>query len=338
MIKRNDVLSIVACSCALAGCGGGGDGAAATAPVSPPVSSTAPAPTPAPSPAPAPAPPPTPTPTYASFDQLSGDQTYAGNCASYFASSENMPTGSDSSFFNRAGPVRYIAATQTYTVAVNSATRSYSPVDRVSGTSPGVTAFAKTTGRDADRFEIAQPSASGVELDYARQGYSLNTTPSFFAGQTDRRVAYCIIGNPPLTTDIPTASIVTFPRLTVRGEAYVRNTGSVVGYTLGKSTATMTVDLTTGRLQTVVRLIGTPTAGSDVELGTYDVGASLNVDTAGFSGGTSPIPGTASFAIDGGFFGPQGKEFGYVFRRFEGATGVIRNTDVTIVGVVFGAR
>lgn len=337
-MMRRGIASLLLASCALAGCGGegGSTGTAATPPTPPPVATPTPMP---PTPPPAPAPPPPAGPTYATFDQLTGDQSYAGNCAGYLAPSSGIPRSPSVSGFARSGPIVYTAATQTYTVSVYDGRRTYAPGDRVAGTPTGTIAFSKGSGQNAERFEITQPVAGGVPLVYARQGYSLVTSPSFFAGQQDRRIGYCLLGNPTLTTDIPTASTVTFPRLTVRGDAYDRSTGSVVAYTLGKSTATMTVDLTTGRLQTIVHLIGTNAAGGDIDLGTYDAAASLDDSTAGFIGGLSPpMPGVPSFTISGGFYGPQGKEFGYAFSRIVGEPNIDRNTDVTIAGVVFGAR
>jgi len=241
------------------------------------------------------------------------------------------------------GPIRYVAESQIYTVyAPNNVMQTFGPDDRESSSPSGTIAYTKSGTGGADRFRIIQPAPSTVAMDYTRTTF-LDTAGGPTSGTRARTTAYCVIGVPTLTTDIPSAASVTFTRFAVAGEAYDRRGSSLITYSLAKSTATLAVDLTTGQIRATLNLIGTAN-GSDVSLGNFTIDGAIGESDAGISGmgyvGSAPTPG-GTISVNGGFFGPQGKEFGYTFSQSISTfplDGSPSELVFTMVGTVTGAR
>lgn len=325
---------------ALSSCGGSGGSSG---------SSPAPVVTPAPSPTPTPTPTPTPS-SYTLFDNLTGDQRYTAGCVGYVPRSTGAPFTTGSTRYGPNGPIFYAASTQTYTVVTpTNVKETFEPGTLVPGTPAGTKSFLKATSYDGrpERFSLIRPAPAGIGFDYGRIAtidISGSATPG--AGTFARTSAVCILGVPTRGTDIPPLPSVTFTRFSVNGEAIDNRSGTLISYSLGKSSATMTVDLTTGTLTTTLHLIGSAGA-SDVDLGSFTTTAFLNPDTAGFSAsmggppagfvtiGGTPLGGP----IEGGFFGPQGREFGYTFQMAEDRV-VLGTSEVVlrVIGTVVGSR
>lgn len=325
----------------LAGCSGSSNGTG-TATV---VGATTPAPTPTPAPAPAPSPTPTPTPTpgatsYTPFASLTGDQRYASVCADYRRDTL-VPVPIASPFpFEINGRISYAAATQSYTVNnPNYVSQLFGPADLVANPPSNTTGYSRTTSfGETQTFQIARPAPAGVPLVYARTAASSVRVTSF----SQRVDSLCVIGVPTRPTDVPAAQVVNFTRFAVAGMAFDSRSGTEIAYRLSNSIASLSVDLTSGAVVTAIRFIGTPVAGGpDVELGTFTALATITPDTAGFFGSdaalTPPLNGPP-FQVQGGFFGPQGAEFGYSFGLNRGTTAAPSTYNLAIVGTVVGAR
>lgn len=346
MMKRFGVPFVLA-GLLLNGCSpssGGGNAptiVGGTSPTPTPAPAPAPTPTPSPSPAPTPAPTPTPPPSsgYTPFAALTGDQRYASACTGYYAPTAMtpVPAQTPASPFQRDGLILYTAATQTYTVNTPQAfSETFGPASLVANPPANTIAYRKQTSfGETQQFSIFRPSPGGFALDYAR------TTNSDFRTSTTtaRATNLCVIGVPTRTDDIPPVPFVSFTRGTVSGIAFDARSGSTVTYSLGNSTVTMTVDLTNGSFTSVLRLVGTPTAGgADVVFGTYTVTGGLDPNSAGFFGSDPTLPPGLTTSVRGGFFGPQGAEYGYVFELLgrTSATPVVSN--LLVLGTVAGAR
>ncbi|WP_413740714.1 hypothetical protein [Sphingomonas sp. Sphisp66] len=326
---------LAACS----GGGGGGDmgGSGGTGSVTP-----TPTPTATASPTPTPSPSPTPTPSYPLFSALAGDQSYASACTGTSPATDRAGTLTTTAFYYRGGgPISYAAATQTYTVySTTNARNSFVPADRDNTAPANVIAFSKPSVNTpgTERFQIIQPSAGGVSFDYSRTAF-MDMSGGPGSGNVARSTNYCILGVPTLLTDIPSAPIVTFTRFAVGGEAQDSTSGHLLVYTLAKSSATMQVDLTTGMIAVSLHLVGT-NGGTDKDFGTFSSTTNIDQSNAGFFGvgliGGVPAPGVASLPYQGGFFGPQGKEFAYAFSKTE--LDISGRPALTIIGTVNGAR
>jgi hypothetical protein len=278
------------------------------------------------------------------FDNLTGDQRYAASCIGYVPRDTRAPITAGGTGYGPNGPISYAAATQTYTVfAPNNVKETFEPDTLVPGTPVGTKSFSKPTSYDGgpERFSLIRPMPAGIGLDYGRIAtidISGSATPS--AGTFIRTSAVCILGVPTRGTDIPSAATVTFTRFSVSGEAKDNRSGTLVTYTLSKSSATMVVDLTIGQYTTTLHLIGT-SGGSDVDLGTFTTSGGLNPETAGFFGFVHSNPnstGGSSGPIEGGFFGPQGREFGYTFGLGEQSMTTPSDVTLGVIGTVTGTR
>ncbi len=314
----------------LAACGGGGGGGGGGAP---PTGGT---PTPSGS-APTPAPStPSPSPSYPSFASLTGAQSYSSGCVSF------SPTGTGvagiqggPSYQLNSGAVSFNPTGETFTILSN----SFGSANRISGSLGGTSAYTKpdTVAPGAtQRFDLVQPNP-GV---YSR------TASVLVQGQG--RGSYCVLGVPTLNTDTPVGPTVTFTTFAVRGRAFVKRPGGMIEYDLSPSTATLVVDMTTGQFTSQLNLIGS-NGGSNTALGTHDIVGNLNLANSGLIGGSAtppapaPLPGTGgvivrSIRVEGGFFGPRGVEFAYLFTRQEHENTPAQDVSYSFFGTVSGSR
>lgn len=166
--------------------------------------------------------------------------------------------------------------------------------------------------------------------------------------QGQGRGSYCVLGVPTLNTDIPTGPVVTFTTFQVRGRAFVKRPGGMIEYDLSPSTATLAVDMTTGQFTSQLNLVGS-NGGSNTSLGIHDIVGNLVESTSGLTGSQAsmptpaPLPGTGGVIImpirvDGGFFGPKGVEFAYVFSRQEQENTQAQDVSYSFFGTVSGSR
>ncbi len=321
--------SVMLCSC------GSGGSTAGTG--TPPVTT----PTPTPTPAVTPTPSPTPTASYTRFDDLVGDQRYAAACTGFTPGGVDVVIPTGITFYNLQGPISYAAAAQTYTVyAPNNVMQTFEPGTLVAGTPVGTKTYSKPSvvSSGTETFSLIRPAPGGIGLDYGRIA-TMNISGSPSSGTQARTSAFCVLGVPTRPSDVPPVASVSFTRFRVNGNAFDNSSGALVTYTLSKSTATLSVDLTTGIFTTTLHAIGTTAGGADTDFGTFSGSGSLGISDASLSGAFFSSPaGPLGGPLNGGFFGPQGSEFGYTFTLLRSTVGSPTHTDLALIGMVTGAR
>ncbi len=315
---RKFVLALMV-SATVAACGGGG-GSSSPATVG---GGGTPTPTPTPTPA--------PTFTYTKFADLSGDQSFPSACVDADASPIGTLRAPNPAQFGQNGIISYAAATDSWTArSVQGKSETFGPADLVS-TASDETLYQKasTLGPDA-RFQIFNEQDGPAPFEYMRSTFSILFDPSFPPTYTA-----CFIGVPTDQDDIPSATTVTYSDLEFGGfvidEApgqsppstfftIVDGTGQINGNT-GTGDVTIEFSLTIEDSSGVQSTIG-PISGT--------VGTEFVDDVAGYSGllNFGAVP---EYTIAGGFFGPEGRETGFIF-----AASVDQNADGTPERSIFG--
>lgn len=328
LMRRNYLLGAAAAAL-LSSCSSSESGGAAPAPAP-----TVAAPTPTPT---TPAPTPSPTAgTYPAFASLTGAQLYSSGCLSFQGSNGGAPTLQEGGFYAiESGAVSYDGA-GTYTVRGI----AFGEADKLSGSQGGTLAYAKSdpaNGGAMTRFDLVQPTPG----TYSR------TASVLVDGQARGR--YCVLGVPTRNTDLPSATMVAFTTFSVRGRAFDKRSGTLVEYDLAPSSATLAANLATGGFTSRLTLVGNA-GGSNVTLGSYDIEGFLEEASSGLSGRPpgvptpQPTPGTPGaiyvrdIDVRGGFFGPQGREFAYMFSRSESTSSAPADQTFSFFGTVAGAR
>lgn len=326
MIAPRLLVSTALLMLASCGSGGGGNGGGPSTGITPTPSSSAP--TPAPST-------PTPSPSYSTFAALTGAQSYSSGCVSFAPVGSGVPgLQSNFSYQLNSGQVSYNPAGETFTILGT----SFGSTNRISGSLGGTSVYSKPDPASGAtlRFDLVQP-VPGV---YSR------TASMLVQGQG--RGSYCVLGVPTLNTDIPAGPTVTFTTFAVRGRAFVKRPGGMIEYDLSPSTATLVVDLTTGQFTSQLNLVGS-NGGSNTVLGTHDIAGSLTEANSGLVGSQAtmptpaPLPGTGGvivmpIRVEGGFFGPKGVEFAYIFSRQERENTSAQDVSYSFFGTVAGSR
>ncbi|AJP71044.1 hypothetical protein TS85_03220 [Sphingomonas hengshuiensis] len=317
----------------LAACSGGGGSTSGSGGSVGTVTPTPSTPTPSPS---APTPAPSASPSYATLASLTGIQNYASGCIAFGgAVGGGAPWLQNAPFYAlNSGSVSYNPTGEAFTQLGT----TFGVANRISGSASATSAYTRTDSVSGvtTRFDVVQPTP-GI---YSR------TTSLLVEGQSQG--SYCVLGVPTLNTDIPNVPSVAFTRIAVRGRAFDKRSGTLVEYDLAPSSATLSVDLTTGQFTSRLTLVGSNGA-SRVALGTHDIIGNLMEATSGLIGGPAEAPGPAplpgsggvtvqSIRVDGGFFGPQGAEFAYVFSRLERIGSSPADATFTVAGTVAGAR
>jgi hypothetical protein len=282
-----------------------------------------------------------PSPSYPLFSALVGDQNYPSACAGISPRGDRagIPTVAPD-YLRTGGMISYAAANQTYTVyTTTNARNDFVPADRDLSAPANMIAFAKPSVNTpgTERFQIAQPAPGGVPSNYSRFAF-MDMSGGVGSGNVARSTNYCVLGVPTLTSDVPPPSVVDFVRFAVSGEAQDSSSGHLVVYSLAKSSAALRVDLNTGRFTLTLNLIGT-NGGTDRDLGTFSSTNDIDQTRAAIFGtanlGGAPAPGISPLIFAGGFFGPQGREFGYAFSRQSSTNG---DVTLAVAGTVIGAR
>lgn len=292
----------------LAACGGGGTSVGLT----PVVSGTTPTPSPST---------PTQTPStvsYQTFAALTGNQNFRTACASYLLAGV-PPVANPATAFGNGLALSYTAATDAYAISGDGLSLSFGPSDVDAAVLAPAKGYIKVDAGFTQRFIIGRPAPAAATLDYVR---TIFLATQRGAGPTNYQ---CVFGVPTLTTDVPSMSSVAFTKVGLSGasSSYRLDTttspASLTTYSLENSTATLSVDLTTGAVRSVIHLLGTvrSAAGAgatNVELGTYTGTGTINTTTGSYSGQFTDASGNSLFAYFGGwFFGPQGREAGFAF-------------------------
>ncbi|WP_199797834.1 hypothetical protein [Porphyrobacter sp. HT-58-2] len=317
---------------ALSACGGGDSGGP------PPSSGPAPTPTPSPSPSPTPTPSPTPSPTYTPFANLTGDRSLAVGCTAYVGRPPlGVPGVEGFASFGNNGLITFTQATESYRVFTpNNVSSVFGPSALQTQTDPNVIRYTKPSPRTpgaTENFFIATPVVGGQGFVYTR-GAFINIEGDETTGTQARTQAFCVTGVPTINTDLPPGPTVTFTGFEVRGTVFDARNGTLRIGTINGTEAALVVDLTTGNANFSFA-VDTSFGGTPTRIGTYQGSGGLNEATSGLAGNFDTGGGLGS--IDGGFFGPQGSEFAYVFnyrldQNFDGAN------ELFFVGTVAGRR
>ncbi|WP_157081258.1 transferrin-binding protein-like solute binding protein [Novosphingobium naphthalenivorans] len=244
-----------------------------------------------------------------------------------------MPISGSSEVFSRDGAIAYLSASQSYSVLNSTPNFTFGPADLVSSSTTIIDYHHAGSDSEAANFTIENPSSA---FTYTRRS---NLLSQFVQGPggTDGRRIFCVLGTPTRTDDIPPQSKVNFTQFAINGVIYDRRSGSTKFYTVSSGSATLSVDLTTGVVASNLSLHGVDSQGNTVDLGPYNMQASIDINTAGFFGVPSVIETGTAAGFEGGFYGPQGAEFGYVFHEYRYAPNS-GQFDLVFLGSVVGKR
>jgi hypothetical protein len=326
---KSITIGMLLCSVALSACGSSGGGNNS------PVVVPGPGSTPTPSPSSSPTPTPSPSATYKTYAELTGDQRFKTACAAFIFNS-TPPIVTPATAFGNGLMLDHAAAPDSYTITGDGVAQTYGPADRDPAAPSTVISYLKTVSGFTERFTIARPGVGGVGLDYLRV-FTLRAQKG--SGPTNYS---CVFGVPTLVSDRPAAATVTFTRIGLGGSAYKAQAGVVGAYSLEGSSTTFAVNLTTGKVNTTIHLLGTlqtPTGPSttNVELGTYSGVGDIDLASGSFSGQFFNPDGSPLFAYFGGwFFGPQGREAGFTSSIAKRDT--VNNADISSVGTVVATQ
>lgn len=230
------------------------------------------------------------------------------------------------------GGLGYITSTQAYYAIASDGefrTGTFLPSDKTLEISTEV-AFSKTIGSNGTigSLRLIRPASS---YEYSRiSAFNIRTPSTGYETTT-----FCAVGVPTRVNDIPTSATVSFTQFAIAGVAYDRSGGSIVAYTLSAAVS-MGVDVRNGVFQSTVALVGTSANGATLNLGSYNLVGTINQTDGTFFAGQD-VANSTGFRINGQFFGPEGKEFGYSFElsRYNSNNS---NFNRVIKGAIIGGR
>ncbi|WP_264942895.1 hypothetical protein [Sphingomonas canadensis] len=315
--------ALLATGCSSGGASGGGGGTVVT---------------PTPTPSSSPSPTPTPSASYTKFAALTGDQTFLATCNSMEVNFD--PPAIAPVFAPGNGiDIAYQASSRTWDLTGYGVNLSFGPADLDSSAPEGNQYYAHTitVPGSAERFRIHSATAGGSPIEYFR-----------LLSIVDGLRAYsCVTGVSTKPTDVPAGVTINYSKTAVSGAAYRTVRFATTVYSLNaNSTATISVNLATGKVTTTIRLVGVQVdpAGSSapVDLGTITNVASIDAPTAGYYGHESidwsSSTWRSTFAQLGGrFFGPQGAETGamltYKAEPLTGGADERLTVSATIIGI-----
>jgi len=283
---------------ATAACGGGNTQAAG-----------GPTPTPTPSATASPTPTPSPTPTfsYSTFDALTGSRTFRTACTVYGGGGNGVPRADGFHWYTLDGNISYDEPSDSWTVSeINGGSIvTFDPSHLVNASDP---VTYEIPGSPPSRLDIFTPMVANIPATYGR-GFAYLLNPGNVIQQ-----ALCSVGVPTDPDDIPAATTITYSQLNLGGIVIDQNPAGgapLVSQIVGGS-GTITGDTTTGELTFSLFYTVRDSNGAETTLGPVSgtIGVDLGNDSAGYIG---PInPGVPVYRVNGGFYGPQGRETGFV--------------------------
>ena len=273
-------------------------------------------PSPSPSGGGSPSPSPSPGPSYTKFADLTGDQSFASLCTSFGIGSP--PTLYPATLPDNGFSFAYAASAQSWSVSGNGLALTFTPAERDMAAPATTIAYNKTTSSPVERLRISTVGVGSTPAEYLRMVILIANEPG-----APGRNSSCVIGVKTLLTDVPAATTVTFPMARLGGYLFRTAPGSAGNTQLGtnNSTVALDVNLATGDVRLVIRLIGTPLptgSGPDIDLGTFTANAEIDPATGGWYGTdfTSADMEPRFAQVSGRFYGPQGKESGFAMTLF----------------------
>lgn len=308
-MSRIRFLTSVMCCVALASCGGGGSSGGGSGSTN--------------NPAPAPTPTPTPSITYQKYTELTGNQDFQSGCAGLYNASELIfhqgfgyyPTIPSSLVQN------YDAASSTWTVEGQEPfgvefSYQFGPADLHPSSTDQLQRYERVDGNGFNtRYSIYARDFGGTYAEYVRSS-RLFARPLDGGALND---IYCVFGVPTDLDDSYPTSSFDYPAISLGGTAFVRGGAANGQYDLTESVVTLNVNPNTGEVKPTMQLVGrlfTPSGLADerTQLGTYTGTAEVDGTMVGFSSYLESSDRAYGISQFGGwFFGPQGKEVGFVF-------------------------
>ncbi|WP_197076207.1 hypothetical protein [Aurantiacibacter marinus] len=263
-----------------------------------------------PTPTPPPAPPP-PTFTYTQFANLTGVQDFATACIEYGQALDGVPRLVQAFPYSGGGNIDLDAGTAIWTVTEfgGGVSASFGPGDIVSQAADRVRYDLNTTPLPT-RLSIFQSTVAGTPAAYGRRtGYLLPTGNGL-------QTAFCTLGVPTDPDDIPAATTVTYTDLAMDGFLIQRNPagGNSITSQIVSGTGTISGNTTNGSIRFSISYVVEDSAGARRTVGPIsgDVDIDLSgTDRAGYFGLLN-FGGMPEYQITGGFYGPQGRETGFV--------------------------
>ena len=288
-----------------------------------------------PTPAPAPVPTPTPTPTNTSLPATLSE-TFTAASAKTIATIGNATGAASDVSPSRSSygtlSVAYDAAANSYTIADEAASRTFTSAD--TRTSDGAFEYyTQVEGTTTNELKLFRSGASNQTLALTYVSYA-NWSNEIRGTQTTRQLArYAVFGVPTTTATMPRTGTATY--------AGVADGTAIVGgqaYSLLGSTGTVSADFATGVVRTTLALSGSDpvsnSAGSTA-LGTLTGVGAVSTGTSRYTGTISGLGSNVSGSFGGGFFGPGAAETGLSFSALGDPS---QGNNDSAVGVFVGKR
>ena len=291
----------------LVACSGGGGGSTGSGSI------VTPTPTPSPSASASPTPTPSPTASYTKFADLTGDLTLASACTAIRITAP--PIVSPASLPDQGLAFTYASGAQSWGVTGDGLALTFTAAERDPTLPTQVIGYNKTSSTPTERLRIATVGIGTTPAEYFRTATVTANAP----GANGRNYT-CIVGVKTLVTDAPAGTTFNFPNSRIAGFLFrvaPPGGGAQVQYSMNNTTVGFDVNLATGEVKLVIHLIGSPNpagSGADVDFGTLTGIADIDPATGAYYGTswTSPDMAITFPQVSGRFFGPQGKESGYV--------------------------
>lgn len=253
---------------------------------------------------------PTPTPSfsYTKFADLTGDQNFASSCTAITIAT--TPVVYPATAPDAGSTIAYAAGPQTWTVAGDGLVLTFTPAERDTTLPAQVIGYNKPAPGN-ERLRIATVGIGTTPAEYFRT-VTLNAAPP-----GGPRNYSCVIGVKTQTADVPVGTNFSF-NARISGFLFRGVPGSpLVQYSINNSIVGFDVNLATSKIAISIRLIGSPLpagSGADVDFGTVTGTADIDPATGGYYASSfASTSMTVPFAqLSGRFYGPQGKEAGYV--------------------------
>lgn len=321
MTKSDRVSAAVIAAILVASCGGGESG-----------SSPAPTGSATSTPTPTPPPPPPPTFSYTEFANLTGAQDFGTACLVYSPRGNNMPGFDGELPFSADGAVDFDATAGIWSISqINGGNVSTAgPGDITSNTGTRIE-YNNGAAPIPLRLSVITPQVAGASGLYGR-GISYLLPLSGGGAQS----GFCSLGVATDPDDIPASTTVTYTNVAMEGVVLDEPAGGgqpIVSRVVSGS-GTITGNTSTGEIMFSLSYVVEAPGGAQTTIGpiagTVDIDLS-NDNRAGYFGLIN-FGGTPEYSISGGFYGPQGRETGFILYAAQDLDSNGLNERVILIG------
>lgn len=273
---------------------------------------SSPTPTGSATPTPTPTPTPPPTFTYTEFANLTETQDFGTACLVYSPRGNNMPGFDGQLPFSADGSIDFDAANGIWSIAqINGA--------NVATTGPGD--ITSNTGTRIEynngavpiplRLSVITPQVAGASALYGR-GISFLLPLSGGGAQN----GFCSLGVATDPDDIPASTTVTYNNVAMEGVVLDEPAGGgqpIVSRVVSGS-GTITGNTVNGEITFSLSYVVEAPGGAQTTIGPIagTVGIDLTNDNRAGYFGQINLGGVPEYTVNGGFYGPQGRETGFI--------------------------